>query len=161
MLIILGEFLNFSNNSGLIRYFFVMTNKNQLGLNFFFKWNSFTPITEKPGVIRLAHMKIWPCCGPSPSSWGLHLVSHDFKMAASLLGLRTLGSEDLRTSSFSTTDLQTLGLTKIRRAAGYGSTPGPITEANQLSHWLRHRSYAQSWTNQCPGAGLRAAQNLG
>ena len=36
MLIILGEFLNFSNNSGLIRYFFVMTNKNQLGLNFFF-----------------------------------------------------------------------------------------------------------------------------
>lgn len=94
-------------------------------------------------------------------SWGLHLASRDFKMAATLLGRRTLGSQDPRASSCPTPDLKTLGLTMSGSTAGYASTPGPITEAKHLSHWLRHRSCVQSWTNQCQGAGLRAAQNLG
>ena len=94
-------------------------------------------------------------------SWGLHLASRDFKMAATLLGLRTLGSQDPRASSCPSPDLKTLGLTMSGSTAGYASTPGPITEAKHLSHWLRHRSCVQSWTNQCQGAGLRAAQNLG
>ena len=140
-------------------FFFIMTNKNQLGLIFF--------------LMKFIHSHNWKASGKTglkdnltmlwafPSSWGLHLDSRDFKMAATLLGLTTLGSEDHRASSFSTPDLKTPGLTMSRSIAGYVSIPRPITEANHLSHWLRHRSYVQSWTNQCQGAGLRAAQNLG
>lgn len=165
MLRIVGEFLNFSNDSGLLSdIFFHYDKKNQLGLIFFFfmkfiyshNWKASGKTGLKDNLTML-----WAF----PSSWSLHLVSRDFKMAATLLDLRTLGSEDHRASSFSTPDLKTLGLTMSRSIAGYVSTPGPITEANHLSHglgtdhmhspepnsvkgqgWGQCKTWAQRWT---------------
>ena len=128
MLIILGEFLNFSNNSGLIRYFFVMTNKNQLGLNFFFflmkfihshNWKARGNKTGSYENLTMLWALPFFLGSPSSFSW--------FQMAASLLGLRTLAW--LRGS-------QNIFLLNHRLA-----DPGPHKDQKRSRVWV------YTWTN--------------